>query len=147
MILQSFLQHFDFKEMSCQFFIDYIMPLNILSSDLNFAILSQHIRSTLKIIEKYVDLNKLTKNEMNIVRHHHISEQMDHIRFNIYNTKHSVVSSDYKRVKTKDLGIATKATVCKTIVFISDIGYCSGIHRWAIKSHDSSSGYVLSLSI
>ena len=138
MILHSFLQHFDFKEMSCQFFIDYIMPLNILSTDLNFSILSSHIRSTLHIIEKYIDLNKLTRNEMNIVRHHHYMKDMDNIRFNIYNTKHSMVSGDYKRVKTKDLG---KSNVCKTIVFISDIGYSSGIHRWAIKSHDSSSGY------
>lgn len=138
MILHSFLPHFDFKEMSCQFFIDYIMPLNILTSDLNTSILSSHIRSTLHIIEKYIDLNKLTQNEMNIVRHHHYMKDMDHIRFNIYNTKHSSVSSDYKRVKTVDLG---KSNVCKTIVFISDIGYSSGIHRWAIKSHDSSSGY------
>ena len=35
-----------------------------LYSDLNFSILSHHVRSTLHIIEKYIDLNKLNDDEI-----------------------------------------------------------------------------------
>jgi len=137
-LLHSFLPFFDFKAMSAQFFLDYVMPLNILSTDLKFAILRSHIHQTLQIVEKHVDMNRLNFEEQQLVRNHHFLNDMDCIRFNIYNTKHSFVSSDFKKLKTKAIG---KNVSCKTIVFISDFGFQNGVHRWAIKSHDSSSGY------